>query len=115
MRTFCARPSPISSTTPIKFTPAGGAARIIAEIFDGRPRIEVRDTGPGVAAGDRETIFRRFYRAAAGEGEAGHGLGLNIARTIAELHGFELRVEDNAPGARFVMRAAAKATLARAS
>ena len=67
------------------------------------------------SAADRELIFRRFYRAAAGGGEAGHGLGLSIARTIAELHGFDLRVEDNSPGARFVMRAAAKATLARAS
>ena len=42
---------------------------------------------------------------------SGHGLGLSIAQTIANLHGFQLTVEDNRPGARFVMRAAAKASL----
>jgi signal transduction histidine kinase len=80
---------------------------------DGPPRVEVRDNGRGVAPAEREAIFRRFHRAAGSEGEAGNGLGLSIARTIAELHGFELLVEDNAPGAAFVMRAAGKAELAR--
>ena len=96
----------------IKFTGPGGAAQVSAMEIGGRPSIEVRDNGPGVAPADRELIFRRFYRAASADGSAGHGLGLSIARTIAELHGFELRVEDNSPGARFVMRAAAKASLA---
>jgi signal transduction histidine kinase len=98
----------------IKFTPAGGAVQIVVETTDGLPRLEIRDTGPGVPPGHREAIFRRFFRQSAGEAKPGHGLGLDIARTIAELHGFELSVEDNAPGARFVMRAAEKASLARA-
>jgi signal transduction histidine kinase len=97
----------------VKFTPADGTVQVAATTVDGRACVEVRDTGPGVATADRELIFRRFYRAAPGDAGAGHGLGLSIARNIAELHGFELRVEDNAPGARFVMRAAAKAALAR--
>ena len=98
----------------VKFTPAGGMVQVATALVGGRPRVEVRDTGPGVAPADRDLIFRRFYRAAAGEGAAGHGLGLSIARNIAELHGFELSVEDGAPGARFVMREAGKASLARA-
>ena len=98
----------------VKFTGPGGAAQVSAHEVGGRACVEVSDSGPGVAVADRELIFRRFYRVAAAGGAAGHGLGLSIARTIAELHGFELRVEDNAPGARFVMCAAAKASLASA-
>jgi signal transduction histidine kinase len=75
------------------------------------PRLEVSDTGPGVATEDRVRIFRRFSRGEGARDVPGHGLGLSIAQTIAQLHGFELTVEDNNPGARFVMRAAAKASL----
>ena len=96
----------------IKFTPPGGAVHIAAGSIDGQPYVEVSDTGPGVPIAEREKIFRRFYRAASERGESGHGLGLSIAEAIARLHGFGLTVEDNHPGARFVMRAAAKASLA---
>ena len=96
----------------IKFTPPGGGVRIAAGVIDGQPYAEVSDTGPGVPRAEREKIFRRFYRASSERGESGHGLGLSIAVTIARLHGFELTVEDNYPGARFVMRAAAKTSLA---
>jgi signal transduction histidine kinase len=95
----------------IKFTPAGGEVRIACGLRGDEPFLEVRDNGPGVPPQEREEIFRRFYRAADQASLAGHGLGLSIAKTIAELHGFELRVEDGAPGARFVMRATAKAAL----
>jgi signal transduction histidine kinase len=97
----------------VKFTPAGGKVQVTAAATEGGPCIMVSDSGPGVAPGDRELIFKRFYRAADGERAVGHGLGLSIARNIAELHGLNLSVEDNAPGARFVMRAAGKARLAR--
>lgn len=73
--------------------------------------LTVSDTGRGVPSLDRARIFRRFYRGEGGQNASGHGLGLSIAQTIAHLHGFQLTVEDNRPGARFVMRATAKATL----
>jgi signal transduction histidine kinase len=99
----------------VKFTPAGGTVTVAASTtaIDGRPVVEVRDSGPGVPVADRDLIFRRFYRAPSGDGDVGHGLGLSIAHNIAQLHGFELSVEDNAPGALFIMRAAAKASLTR--
>ena len=96
----------------IKFTPPSGSVWIDAGSIDGLPYGEVSDTGPGVPLAEREKIFRRFYRAASERGESGHGLGLYIADAIARLHGFELTVEDNHPGARFVMRAAAMASFA---
>jgi signal transduction histidine kinase len=90
----------------IKFTPQGGAVEIIAKA-DG-PSVRVTDNGPGVAPGERDKIFKRFYRSAAHEEIPGHGLGLSMAATIAELHGFALRLDDNAPGAAFEMCPRAK-------
>ena len=79
--------------------------------MEGLPRLAVSDTGRGVPAEERGRIFRRFYRGESAQNAAGHGLGLSIAQAIANLHGFQLAVEDNHPGARFVMRATAKASL----
>jgi signal transduction histidine kinase len=92
----------------VKFTPEGGRVRVEAAMVDGQPWIAVSDTGCGVPPQDKDRIFRRFFRA---ERSGGNGLGLSIAQTIADLHGFQLAVEDNNPGARFVMRAPAKAPL----
>ena len=98
----------------VKFTPEGGSVRVEAAMVEGLPWVAVSDTGCGVPPQDRERIFRRFFR---GERSEGHGLGLSIAQTIADLHGFLLAVEDNHPGARFVMRGSTKApvVLARAA
>ena len=92
----------------IKFTPEGGSVRVEAAMVDGLPRLVVSDTGCGVPPQDREKIFRRFFR---GERSRGNGLGLSIAQTIADLHGFQLAVEDNKPGATFVMRGSEKVAL----
>ena len=93
----------------IKFTPAGGKVRIEARTMNGRPLVLVSDTGLGVPPQERARIFDRFYRGEQSGKAPGHGLGLSIAETIANLHGFKLTVEDNKPGARFEMRAAAPA------
>ena len=93
----------------IKFTPAGGAVRIEARLADGRPFVRVSDTGVGVPPQERARIFDRFYRGEKSGQSPGHGLGLSIAETIASLHGFRLTVEDNNPGSRFELRAAAPA------
>jgi signal transduction histidine kinase len=89
----------------IKFTPAGGAVRVEARMVDGRPFVGVSDTGVGIPAQERTRIFDRFYRGQRSGQSAGHGLGLSIAKTIANLHGLKLTVEDNNPGARFELRA----------
>ena len=85
--------------------------RVEARTVEGVPRLAVSDTGRGVPSQDRDRIFRRFYRGEGAQNVSGHGLGLSIAQAIANLHGFQLDVEDNHPGARFVMRATAKASL----
>jgi signal transduction histidine kinase len=97
----------------IKFTPVGGAVRIEARMDDGRPFVLVSDTGVGVLPQERPRIFDRFYRGERSGQSPGHGLGLSIAVTIANLHGFKLTVEDNHPGARFELRPAPSAPAAR--
>jgi two-component system, OmpR family, sensor kinase len=65
----------------------------------GQVRLWVRDTGPGVAAQDRDRIFERFGRAAdsAGRGEEGSGLGLAIVTAIAQAHDGRVLL-DSEPG-----------------
>jgi signal transduction histidine kinase len=93
----------------VKFTPSGGAVRIEARTVDGSPFIRVSDTGVGVPPQERMRIFDRFYRGERSGQSPGHGLGLSIAETIANLHGLELTVEDNNPGSRFELRVEALA------
>lgn len=88
----------------IKFTPEGGRVAIAAAAADGRATVEVSDSGCGVPPQDREDIFRRYFRGARVGAAQGYGLGLSIVAAVAKLHGFCLTVEDNAPGARFVLR-----------
>lgn len=72
----------------------------------GLAELEVRDSGPGVPAGDRERIFERFVRLDGGRASAqryGSGLGLAIARGLAEAHGGTLICAESERGARFVL------------
>jgi signal transduction histidine kinase len=68
--------------------------------------LEVIDDGPGIEPDKRELVFQRFARldAARAKDEKGTGLGLPIARQIAEAGGGSLRIEDSDRGARFVLR-----------
>jgi signal transduction histidine kinase len=68
--------------------------------------LEVIDDGPGIDPDKRELVFQRFTRldAARNKDAGGSGLGLPIARQIAEATGGTLRIEDGPRGARFVLR-----------
>jgi signal transduction histidine kinase len=75
----------------------------------GEARIAVRDRGPGVTGEARERIFAKWERAAPAENVGGLGLGLWMARAIAEAHGGTVTVE-SAPGegALFTLRLPAR-------
>ena len=80
----------------IRYTPAGGQVSVSVFNLAG-VRLEVQDTGPGIAVAEREHVLQRFYRIA-GTGEEGSGLGLSIVRRIAQLHGAQLALKDNEAG-----------------
>jgi signal transduction histidine kinase len=66
--------------------------------------VRITDSGPGIAAADRERIFEPFYRGQAnGARHRGAGLGLAIAKGFIEANGGRLRVESGRPGATFVV------------
>jgi PAS domain S-box-containing protein len=81
-----------------KYTPQGGAtvrARVVRDMV----QIDVIDTGVGISASDREKLFTRFFRAedTAVRQQPGTGLGLNITKSMVEMHGGEIWVESE-PG-----------------
>jgi signal transduction histidine kinase len=84
----------------LRYTPAGGTITLSAVWVDAQMRLEVRDSGCGIAPDVLPAIFERMYRAdqsrAAKNG--GSGLGLAIVKTIVEAHGGAITA-DSAPGA----------------
>ena len=76
----------------IKYSPAGDEVHVRAYAENGRARIDVRDRGPGIAREDQRLIFEKFGRVTTGNTRPGTGLGLFIARSIAEAHGGTLEV-----------------------
>ncbi|MGE5539969.1 MAG: ATP-binding protein [Gemmatimonas sp.] len=82
----------------IKYTPAGGHIKMTATRMDGACAIAVADSGPGIAAADRERAVERFYRGDASRGTPGVGLGLSLVAAVARLHGGRLELRDNDPG-----------------
>jgi two-component system, OmpR family, sensor kinase len=77
----------------VKYTPPGGAVQLERQRSNGFLELRVRDSGPGIAPPDLPRIFDRFYRSPTSRGRTGTGLGLPIARWIAEEHRGRLTVE----------------------
>jgi signal transduction histidine kinase len=71
----------------VKWSDAGEPVDVEAYALNGRVVVAVRDKGPGIARDEQTVIFEKFGRATGGTGRAGTGLGLFIARSIAEAHG----------------------------
>lgn len=81
----------------LKFTPRGGTVTLEAAPEEGGVRFAVRDTGPGIPREHFPHIFDRFWQAQRDD-RRGLGLGLAIAKGIAETHGGRIWVESE-PGA----------------
>lgn len=79
----------------LSFTPAGGAIELRAACAGPRVRLIVADNGPGVAQADLPRILEPFEQVgrAMNEHQGGAGLGLTLAKALAELHGGTLLIE----------------------
>ncbi|WP_455498412.1 ATP-binding response regulator [Coprobacter sp.] len=76
----------------IKFTSEGSVSlRVVA--LGNRLKIQVEDTGIGIAEKDRERIFKEFTRLPGAQGAEGFGLGLSITKKLVQLLGGEILVE----------------------
>jgi two-component system, OmpR family, sensor kinase len=82
----------------LKYTPADCALTVGLRCADEHAEIIVRDTGVGIAETDLPRVYERFYRAdpARGRDPGGTGLGLPIARWIAEEHGGTIQIASEA-------------------
>jgi signal transduction histidine kinase len=72
----------------IKYTPAGGAISVTAQVQAGSILIQIADTGIGVPPDEQARVFEEFYRASnARQVEPdGDGLGLSLVKRVIELH-----------------------------
>ena len=75
-----------------KYNRPGGRIRISCRAEGDWAVLTIGNTGRSIPGPAREHIFERFHRGSVGEDITGHGLGLNLARDLARLHGGDLRL-----------------------
>lgn len=91
----------------IRYTPSGGSVRVAVRVVDGAATLVVEDSGIGIPPDERQRLFERFFRGSAARERApdGSGLGLPIARAVAERHGARIVIADAEPqGTRVTIR-----------
>lgn len=76
----------------VKYTPSGGRVSISVREYEMFVRIDVADTGIGIAEKDMASIFLRFYRSPSVSEEKGAGIGLYLAREIIGKEGGYIKV-----------------------
>lgn len=81
-----------------QYSPSDTEISVIVRKSDDEIRVEIGDSGPGIAAEDRDRVFDKFYRLYAPEHVGGTGLGLSICKAFIEAHGGSIWVEPNPGG-----------------
>ena len=89
----------------LRHTPVGGTITLSAAHRDGLARLEVSDTGSGIAAEHLPHVFERFYKVDASRAaeNTGSGLGLSITKAIIARHGGTIRVTSEPGQTTFTM------------
>ncbi len=89
----------------LRYTPQGGKIEVSTGVAEDSVRLEVADSGPGIAPELRDYVFERFAQYGNGADKGSAGLGLAIVKDIVVAHGGRIFVTGNAPqGSRFVVQ-----------
>jgi signal transduction histidine kinase len=89
----------------VKYAPDSPEVRVIARGDGDEVTISVTDRGVGIDEDDLQHIFERFFRAKTSTGIAGTGIGLNLTKMLAEMHGGSISLESRAgEGSTFTVR-----------
>jgi signal transduction histidine kinase len=82
----------------IRHCPPGARIELGGRMHGGEVELVVADSGPGIAAAERDKVFRRLYRVEKSRTTPGSGLGLSLVKAIVDLHGASIALDDNHPG-----------------
>lgn len=82
----------------LRHTPVGTHIRLAIEHYEGKTRIVVSDSGPGIPEQERERVFRHFYRLDASRSTPGNGIGLSFVAAVVKAHDATIELDDNEPG-----------------
>jgi heavy metal sensor kinase len=74
----------------LKYSPEGSEVKVS---LSSSGSVAVQDSGIGIGPGELPNIFQRFFRADKARSNGGHGLGLSLAQTLAQLHGASINVK----------------------
>ena len=84
----------------MRYVEPGGHVAVVLERRGDRFSLRVLDDGPGIPESMRQRVFERTFRADAARSRhpGGMGLGLSIAKDVADRHGFTLELRRSEPG-----------------
>jgi two-component system OmpR family sensor kinase len=94
----------------VKYSPHGGLIKLYARLEPDQVVVTVEDQGLGIAAGDKQRIFERYYRGSNTTGIGGTGVGLHLVKLMVDLHQGVIEVESiEGRGSRFTVRLPSRA------
>jgi two-component system sensor histidine kinase KdpD len=83
----------------LRYTPSEASIEVTAQASEGFVKLEVADSGPGIAEAEREKVFEKFFRGSqATKSDGGVGLGLTICRAVVRAHGGRIAIRERQGG-----------------